>query len=91
MAVCFSGDLDHVDRVLAPIRALGDSVVDMLGEQPYTQVQSYLDDGEPKGQHYYWRTEFLAELGDELLAATRDLAAECPIPGLCWRIHEWSG
>ena len=31
-------------------------------EQPYTQVQSYLDATEPKGHHYYWRTEYLAEL-----------------------------
>jgi FAD/FMN-containing dehydrogenase len=80
MAVCYSGDLDHVDEVLAPIRVLGDPVVDLLGEQPYTQVQSYLDDGEPKGNHYYWKTEYLAELGDDLLATTRELAAECPIP-----------
>jgi FAD/FMN-containing dehydrogenase len=80
MAVCYSGDLDHVDEALAPIRALGDPVVDLLEEQPYTQVQSYLDDSEPKGHHYYWKTEYLAELGDELLATVRDLAAECPIP-----------
>ena len=37
-------------------------------EQPYTEVQSYLDATEPKGKHYYWRTEYLAELSDELLA-----------------------
>jgi FAD/FMN-containing dehydrogenase len=80
MAVCYSGNLHQVDEALAPIRALGDPVVDLLGEQPYTQVQSYLDDGEPKGHHYYWKTEYFAELGDELLAITRELAAECPIP-----------
>jgi hypothetical protein len=80
MAVCYSGDLDHVDEALAPIRALGDPVVDLLEEQPYTQVQSYFDDSEPKGHHYYWKTEYLAELGDDLLATVRDLAAECPIP-----------
>ncbi len=80
MAVCYSGDLDGVDEVLAPIRALGDPVVDLLAEQPYTQVQSYLDVGEPKGHHYYWKTEYLAELSDGLLSTWRDLAAECPIP-----------
>jgi FAD/FMN-containing dehydrogenase len=80
MPVCYSGDLDEVDDVLAPIRALGDPVFDLLGEQPYTQVQSYLDATEPKGNHYYWKTEYLAELSDELLAVWRDLAAECPIP-----------
>jgi FAD/FMN-containing dehydrogenase len=80
MAVCYSGDLDDVDQVLAPIRALGDPTVDLLQEQPYTQVQSYLDDGEPKGAHYYWKTGYYAELSDDLLSTVRDLFAECPIP-----------
>jgi FAD/FMN-containing dehydrogenase len=80
MAVCYSGDLDDVDQVLAPIRALGDPIVDLLQAQPYAQVQSYLDDAEPKGAHYYWKTEYHAELSDDLLSTVRDLFAECPIP-----------
>ena len=80
MAVCYSGDLGATDEVLAPIRALGDPVVDLLAEQPYTQVQSYLDETEPKGSHYYWKTEYLAELSDDLLSTLRELFAECPIP-----------
>lgn len=81
MAVCYSGDLDETDEALAPIRALRDPVVDLLLEQPYVQVQSYLDETEPKGFHYYWKTEYAAELSDDLLSTVRELAAECPIPG----------
>jgi FAD/FMN-containing dehydrogenase len=80
MTVCYSGDLTGVDEALAPIRALGEPVVDLLREQPYTQLQSYLDATEPKGNHYYWKTEFAAELSDGLLSTMRELAAECPIP-----------
>jgi FAD/FMN-containing dehydrogenase len=80
MCVCYSGDLDRVDEVLAPIRALADPVVDLLAEQPYTVVQSYLDDGEPRGQHYYWKTELLAGLDDGLLATLAELFADCPVP-----------
>jgi FAD/FMN-containing dehydrogenase len=78
MAVCYSGDLDHADEALAPIRALGDPVFDLLGAQPYTAVQSYLDATEPKGKHYYWKTEYLSELSDDFLSTWRDLAAQCP-------------
>lgn len=81
MAVCYSGDMRAGDDVLAPIRELSDPVVDLLQEQPYTQVQSYLDATEPKGNHYYWKTEFAAELSDDFLATTRRLFAECPIAG----------
>lgn len=80
MLVCYSGDCD-VDEVLAPIRALGTPGVDLLQEQPYTRLQSFLDVTNPKGMHYYWKTEFAAELSDDMLSTMRDLAAECPIPG----------
>ena len=80
MAVCYSGDPARADEALAPLRAIGDPVVDLLHEQPYTQVQSMLDATEPKGHHYYWKTEFLAELSDELFAIWPDLFADCPIP-----------
>lgn len=81
MAVSYSGDLDDTEEVLAPIRSIGDPVFDILKEQPYTQLQSYLDATQPKGNHYYWKTEFAAELSDDLLSTMRDLAAENPIPG----------
>jgi hypothetical protein len=80
MSVCYSGDLDRTEEVLAPIRALADPVVDLLGAQPYVAVQSYLDDGEPRGQHYHWKTELLSRLDDGLLTTMEELFADCPIP-----------
>jgi FAD/FMN-containing dehydrogenase len=80
MVVCFSGDLADEQRVLAPIRALGDPVLDLLAAQPYTQIQSYLDGVEPKGMHYYWKTGYLANLSDDFLGTVGRLAGECPVP-----------
>jgi hypothetical protein len=80
MSVCYSGDLDHTGEALAPLRALGDPVLDLLHDQPYTELQSYLDETEPRGHHYYWRTGYAAGLSDELLARSRDLFAGCPVP-----------
>ena len=80
MAVCYSGDLDRADEVLAPIRDIGDPVFDLLGQQPYVQLQSYLDATEPKGDHYHWRTDFVTELTDGLLSTVKELAAENPMP-----------
>jgi FAD/FMN-containing dehydrogenase len=80
MTVCYSGDLETADEALAPIRALGEPVVNLLRAQPYTQLQSYLDATQPKGPHYYWKTEFATELSDDLLETLGGLAGECPIP-----------
>ena len=80
MAVCYSGDLERTEEALAPIRALGPPIVDLLHEQPYVEVQSYLDATEPKGICHYWRTEFLSRLDDGLLATMRDLTDESELP-----------
>lgn len=79
-AVCYSGDLARTDEVLAPIRALGEPAIDVLQQWPYVAQQSFLDDAEPKGDHYYWRTELAAELTDEMLAAVRETGGSCPCP-----------
>jgi FAD/FMN-containing dehydrogenase len=80
MAACYSGDLGRTEQVLAPIGALQDPVLDLLREQPYTELQSYLDDTEPDGAHYYWKTEYLSGLSDGVLATVKRLAAESPVP-----------
>ncbi len=79
IAVCYSGDPDAKDAAIAPIREIGDPAVDLLQEWPYTMQQSFLDGSEPKGIHAYWKTEYLAELPEDLLPILRDLGADCPI------------
>ena len=75
MLVCFTGDPSEAGAALAPIEALGEPAVNLLREQRYTEVQSYLDPIEPKGLHYYWKSSFLAGLSDEFLVTTRELFA----------------
>ena len=81
MAICYSGDLSRTGRVLAPLRALGEPVFNLLEDRPYAELQSSLDATEPKGLHYYWKTGYATELSDGLLSTMRGLAEECPIPG----------
>jgi FAD/FMN-containing dehydrogenase len=80
MSVCYSGAAAATDAALAPLRALRDPVFDLLREQPYVELQSYLDATEPKGKHYYWKTEFASELRGELLSTLAALTEDCPIP-----------
>jgi FAD/FMN-containing dehydrogenase len=80
MAVCYTGDPAAVDDALAPIRALADPVVDLLDTLPYATLQSFFDGDEPNGAHYYWKTEYLARLDDDLLTIVREIAEQCPMP-----------
>jgi FAD/FMN-containing dehydrogenase len=79
-AVCHSGDPSAVAADLAGVRAIGAPVLDLLGPMPYSAVQSYLDDTEPDGMHYYWRAEYLSALDATSLETLREVFAGCPMP-----------
>ncbi|HEY7146416.1 MAG TPA: FAD-binding oxidoreductase [Streptosporangiaceae bacterium] len=80
MQVCYSGDLAEAGQVLAPVREIGAPVADLLARRPYPQLQSLLDQAEPKGSCYYWKTGYLSQLSDGFLRTWQDLAARCPVP-----------
>ncbi len=80
MAVCHSGDAAAASAAADEIRAIGAPVLDLLGPMPYSAVQSYLDDTEPDGMHYYWRAEYLSALDATSLETLREVFAGCPMP-----------
>jgi FAD/FMN-containing dehydrogenase len=76
--LCHSGENAGAD--LAPLRALGEPLADLVTEKPYTEQQSMLDGSEPKGHHYYWKTEYLAGLSNQFLDTFRDSASKVTSP-----------
>jgi FAD binding domain/Berberine and berberine like len=67
LVVCWTGDMDEGERVLAPIREVAQPVMDMVGPIPYTALQSMLDAGGAPGTRAYMKAEFLPELGEEAI------------------------
>jgi FAD/FMN-containing dehydrogenase len=76
--VCHSGA--DVETDLAPIRDLGDPIIHLVTEKPYTDQQSMTDGMEPKGNHHYWKTEYLGDLSAEFLDTFRDSALKVTSP-----------
>jgi hypothetical protein len=76
--LCHSGQNARAD--LAPLFALGEPIADLVTEKPYVDQQSMLDGSEPKGQHYYWKTEYLAGLSNQFLDTFRDSASKVTSP-----------
>ncbi len=68
---CHTGDPSRAARDLAPLRALPTPITDVLKRKPYVDQQSIFDASQPKGMHYYWKSEFLPRLSDELLETFR--------------------
>jgi FAD/FMN-containing dehydrogenase len=69
IVACHSGDLQQAQEDLAPIKTLGQALADLIVVKDYVAQQTMLDATQPKGMHYYWKSEFLPGLSDELVAA----------------------
>jgi FAD/FMN-containing dehydrogenase len=76
--VCHSGANAEAD--LAPVRALGNPIVDLATPKPYAALQSMLNAMEPKWLHRYWKTWFLPGLSSEFLDTFRDGALQVTSP-----------
>jgi FAD/FMN-containing dehydrogenase len=80
MIACHTGDLEQAARDLAPIKGFGRPVADQIVTKNYVEQQSMLDPTQPKGAHYYWKTEFIPGLSDEYLGTVRATAGEIESP-----------
>jgi FAD/FMN-containing dehydrogenase len=62
LLACYSGRPDEGEKVVAPIKAFGKPIGDVLVRRPYAQMQSLLDATQPKGRRYYWKSEYLPRI-----------------------------
>ncbi len=62
----YAGDPEEGERVLAPLRAFGPPVADLIRPMPYVEAQSMADALLPIGSRYYWKSSFAAELSPSL-------------------------
>jgi FAD/FMN-containing dehydrogenase len=65
IAAMHAGEVGEGERVLAPLRGLGDPIADFSGPMPYVEAQKVLDEDYPDGGRYYWKSQNVAGIGDE--------------------------
>ena len=63
-----SGTLEDGERLLQPLRDLGESVLDLSGQVPYTAVQASFDPLFGKGERLnYWKSLYVDTLDDDAI------------------------
>jgi FAD/FMN-containing dehydrogenase len=65
--VCHSGTPEQAAADLAALRSVGEPLADLVMEKEYVAQQALLDATQPTGMQYYWKSEFVPGLSDELL------------------------
>ena len=82
--VCHAGSLEAGAAAVAPVKRFGSPVMDVIGPMPYNAVNMLFDAGFPRGALNYWKSNFLAALGDGAIdtMVERFAAAPSPMSGL---------
>ena len=80
LIVCWTGDHEEGERVLAPIREVAQPMMDMVQPIPYVALQSMLDGGGQHGTRAYMKAEFMPELSDEVIEKLAAHGASRPGP-----------
>ena len=78
MAACYVGTAGEAERALAPLRAFGPPLLDLIRPVPYCALQSLFDASAPHGALSYWKSDTLNELSDECIDVVLSHAAELP-------------
>lgn len=80
LLACYSGSADAGEKAVAPIKAFGKPVGDVMVRRPYVQTQSLLDATQPKGRRYYWKSEYLPRIEPALCEKVMAHAAAIASP-----------
>ncbi|MFP8956555.1 FAD-binding oxidoreductase [Natrialbaceae archaeon A-CW3] len=77
---CFAGSPEDGEKVLAPLRELGEPVADFSATMPYTEFQQILDEDYPDGMRYYWKSLYLDRLTESAIDRICYWAESAPSP-----------
>jgi FAD/FMN-containing dehydrogenase len=64
IAICYTGDLDHGEKLVEPLRAVAPPLADLVTRQPYVQMQTLFDEVWPPGRRYYNKSSIVRRLTD---------------------------
>jgi len=79
LACVYNGDAAEGERLLQPLRELGELAVDFSGRMAYCEVQKLFDTLMPAGQYRcYWKARYLSDLSDEMIDLAMETAAAAP-------------
>jgi FAD/FMN-containing dehydrogenase len=80
IAAAHCGPAGEADAAVAPIKAFGSPVMDVLGPMPYVALNGMLDGAFPRGALNYWKSHFIDRLTDGAIDTLIGRFSSCPSP-----------
>ncbi len=79
-AACYSGDPTKGQHAMAPLRALGKPIADVIAPHPFLAWQTILDPLLAPGMRNYWKSHSFTTISDGAIDALIDFALKLPSP-----------
>ena len=80
VVACHSGTPEQAQDDLAPIKSIGTPLADLIQPKDYVAQQTMLDATQPKGMHFYWKSEFLPGLDDGVISTYQEQFVDLKAP-----------
>ena len=87
----YAGDPEEGEKVLQPLREMGDTVLDLSSPMPYRALQQAFDWVFPNGQRYYWKTTTLPKLNDKAISTIVDIGTSRSSPNTVMGVWQLGG
>ena len=79
-AVCAVGDMQKAEKAVAPLRALGKPIADVVGPHPFAGWQTAFDPLLTPGARNYWKSHDFKKLDDGFIRVLLDAVGRLPSP-----------
>ena len=80
LAAMYAGDMADGEAALAPLRAIGSPIADVIGPHPFVGWQQAFDPLLTPGARNYWKTHDFSELSDAVIDLALEYVATLPDP-----------
>ena len=77
---CYCGPIKEGEQIIAPIRAFGAPIADLIRPMKYSEMNTLIDAANPPGMQNYWKGNLLRELSDGIIDGIIEHAARVPSP-----------
>ena len=80
LAAMYTGEMSDGEIALAPLRAVGSPIADVIGPHPFAGWQQAFDPLLTPGQRNYWKTHDFSEMSDAMIDLALGYVATLPDP-----------
>jgi len=91
IAAAYCGPMTDGERMLRPIKEFGSPVFGTIQPMEYSILNGMFDAAYPKGMLYYWKSNFLSTLDDNLINTIIDAVEHCPSKYSGITLEHWHG